>query len=273
MRVTRHRKPFSAPGEATELWHGGQPLIVVAQHDTPFGEIRILKTRHSASLIYEHRGFPQSEADRFGISLASYVHALFGLTLQTRAKSILLIGCAGGSLATMLVRAGRVVTAVDVNPASFPLAKLYFGLPEQVACHVADGKAFLEAHETIFDVIVLDAYQGDRFPPHFQTLAFLELVRSRLEPAHGALFANIDVPPNDADRADRLAKLMALVWSDALILDRPGTAGNAILAAGATEALRAPGLLLPPLKGAGHIAWDLEAMRFRRGTLARPHER
>ncbi len=38
----------------------------------------------------------------------------------------------------MLVKAGRNVTIVDVNPASFALARKYFSLPENVECHVGD---------------------------------------------------------------------------------------------------------------------------------------
>ena len=81
--------------------------------------------------------------DGNGISLASYIHAIFGLIAQTQARKILMIGCAGGTLATMLAQAGRKVTIIDVNPASFILAKQYFALPDSVECQIADGKWFL----------------------------------------------------------------------------------------------------------------------------------
>src|SRR3546814_3841878 len=46
---------------------------------------------------------------------------------------------------------GVKVTIVDINPSSFELARRYFGLPDQVPCHVADGKKFLDSNEHRYD--------------------------------------------------------------------------------------------------------------------------
>jgi len=54
-----------------------------------------------------------------------------------------MIACGGGTLGTMLARAGRRVSIVEVDPVSFTLAKRYFGLPPNVACHVDDGLALV----------------------------------------------------------------------------------------------------------------------------------
>ena len=37
-----------------------------------------------------------------------------------------MIGCGGGTLRTMLTRAGQQVSIVEINPVSFTLAKRYF---------------------------------------------------------------------------------------------------------------------------------------------------
>src|SRR5512142_565342 len=103
-----------------------------------FGTITILRTRTTGSIVYEQRGHFQSECDSNGVSLAPYVHALYDFMRQLKAQSILLIGCAGGTLGTMLARDQCRVTIVDINPASFPLARRYFQLPNSVECHVAD---------------------------------------------------------------------------------------------------------------------------------------
>lgn len=61
---------------------------------------------------------------------------------------MLLIGCGGGTLGTMLTRAGKSLTIVDINPQSIALARRYFSLPHQITCHVEDGAAFLTRTST-----------------------------------------------------------------------------------------------------------------------------
>ena len=50
------------------------------------------------------------------MSLAAYVHAIYALLAQSQAQQILMIGCGGGTLGTMLAAAARQVTIVDINP-------------------------------------------------------------------------------------------------------------------------------------------------------------
>ena len=73
-----------------------------------------------------------------------------------------MIGCGGGTLGTMLDRAGRSVTIVDINPQSIALARQYFSLPEQIPCHVVDGAAFLRRSQATFDAIIIDAFIEER---------------------------------------------------------------------------------------------------------------
>ena len=83
-------------------------MITLAKTCTAFGEIAILQSRLKGSRIYCQEDWFQSEADRNGVSLAGYVHAIFGLIAQTIAREVLMIGCGGGTLGTMLSRAGRL---------------------------------------------------------------------------------------------------------------------------------------------------------------------
>jgi hypothetical protein len=68
------------------------------------GEIVIEQDNRSGGVTYWLARGPQSLADRTGISLAPYIHVLYGILRPARAKTILLIGCGGGTLATMLAR-------------------------------------------------------------------------------------------------------------------------------------------------------------------------
>src|SRR5262249_11204291 len=147
----------------------------------------------TGSLIYWQGDCYQSEACPDGVSLTSYVHALFGLLRQVNAREILMIGCGGGTLATMLHRAGAKVTVVDIDPNAFEIAWQYFGMPDAVTCVVDDGYEFLLGVETTFDAIVFDAYDGGKLPRQFLRPSFARLARARLRTPHGIFLANVYV--------------------------------------------------------------------------------
>jgi spermidine synthase len=238
-------------------------MIQLEAIETAYGTIKLLKNRTTGALTYELGGRSQSAADGNGVSLASYIHAIFGLLSQAKARGILLIGGAGGTLGTLLARARRKVSIVDVNPVSFALAKQYFGLPDQVACHVADGGAFLRADASRYDAIVLDAFHGDFIPSHLRSATFFELAREHLTPG-GAMFANVHVKHDFDDYADIVAKTMKTAWADVRVLDAEGVIErNAIVMAGRVSRLRAPDLLVRPQFNAGAIEEELSRLRFR----------
>jgi spermidine synthase len=238
-------------------------MIVLDLVDSDFGPIQVLQRRLSGSLLYKQGGSCQSEADWDGASLVSYIHAIHGLTLQNDARSVLVIGCGGGTLATMLAKSGRDVTMIDINPASFAIARKYFRLPVTVACHVSDGKSFLRKSRTLYDAIVMDAYHGDRIPAHLESWKFFDLAQQRLSPA-GSIFANVHLQ-NDFDRrADKTAACMSSVWKDVRILDSEGVLDrNAIVMGGAVSQLDAPHLTIQPAIDAERIEQELLTMKFR----------
>ena len=244
-------------------------MVPIEKIESNYGTINILKSRSTGAVLYELEGYRQSMADTNGTSLAPYIHAIFGLLSQAKARNILLIGGAGGTLATMLARTRRKPTIVDINPISRNLARQYFHLPETVDWHVADGKAFLRAHSDRYDAIVLDAYHGQHIPTHLLTERFFGLVRDHLAPK-GAVFANVHVKHDFDDYPDRVAKTMTETWSGVRVLDAVGLCDrNAIVMAGAVSHLRAPGLLVRPATDASGIDDELARLQFRAWKTSR----
>ena len=238
-------------------------MITLNTLESEFGTITVFQKISTSTITYEQGGCSQSEADGNGISLASYIHAIFGLILQTKARKILLIGCAGGTLATMLAKASCKVTIIDVNPASFILAKQYFALPDSVECRIADGKSFLASDPGTYDAIVLDAFHGDHIPAHLKSLRFYHLVADRLS-RRGAVFANVHVKNDSDSHVDRIAEGMANVFPEVRLLDSQGFDGrNAIVMAGAVSRLQAPGMIVPPAADCEEIKAELATMKFR----------
>jgi len=243
-----------------------EPIDVL---QSELGPITIRRNAETGAVLYELDGWGQSTADSGGISQASYIHAIFGLLSQTKARDILIIGCAGGTLATMLARAGRCPTLVDCDPHAFILARQYFNLAEDAACHLADGAAFLRADTGLHDAVVLDAFVGDQIPPHLQTPEFFALVRERLAPG-GMVLANVHVKHDFDDYADRLAKTMKGTWPEVRVLDAIGRCPrNAIVMAGGVARLRPPKLSMPPNTGTGGIKAELEQLKFRAWKASR----
>lgn len=238
-------------------------MIRIEEIETAYGTINIFKRRSTGALIYELGGRNQSAADTNGISLASYIHAIFGLLSQAKARRILLIGGGGGTLGTMLARIRCDVTMADVNPISFDLARRYFGLPDGVTCQVADGKAFLRADPNKYDAIVLDAFHGEHIPSHLLSSAFFELARDHLAP-QGVMLANVHVKHDFDEFADRVATSMRSAWADVRLLDSMGVCDrNAIVMAGEVSRLRAPTLLVRPRTDVSLIKDELARLRFR----------
>jgi spermidine synthase len=245
---------------------GDAPL---AQIETEYGTIRVTRTEATGVLTYEVGGRRQGAADKNGVSLAYYIHAIFSLLTQAGARDVLMIGGAGCTLGTMLARKGRNAAIVDVNPASFAVARQHFGLPESVACHVADGEAFLRARTERYDAIVLDAFHGDDIPGHLLAPEFFRLVRDRLAPG-GVFLANVLVKHDFDDAADRAAANMSGAWSTVRLLDTVGVCDrNAIVLAGQVSRLCAPKMLMRPRTDASAIDGQLRRLQFRRWKTSR----
>ena len=239
-------------------------MKTLAHSKSRFGPpINIEEELRTGAIAYWQGEYYQSRADRGGVSLLDYIHALFGLLAQKHPQTVLMIGCAGGSLATMLTRTGVAVTAVDVNPQAFLIARRYFGLPHSVECRVADGLDYLVSTRKMFDAIVLDAFHGGVLPEDLISDMFFARARNRLRKG-GALFANIHVRNDEDHAAERASAHMAAAFGDVRILDRPVTKQrNAIVMAGAVRGLKKPVLVMPPAIEVGKITRVLDAMQFR----------
>src|SRR5258708_38845451 len=77
----------------------------------------------TGAIAYWQGEYCQSRADKNGVSLLDYIHAIFGLLRQSQAQTVLMVGCAGGSLAPMLSRVGCDLVAIDLNPHTFIVAR------------------------------------------------------------------------------------------------------------------------------------------------------
>ncbi len=205
-----------------------------------------------------------SIADRRGVSTADYIHAMYGFLRQAEGRDVFMIGCGGGTLATMLRRVGVKVTIADIDGRSFDIASAYFQMPDDVECHIADGEAFLRQDTRKFDAVVIDAYAENELPRHFCKRRFFNLVKSRLKPRGAIVLINLIVASDEDFLPDRIGRLMQKTWSQVRLLDVPGKKGrNALALAGSVRDLKRPKLLMRPQRCAKSLVRELRALEFR----------
>jgi methyltransferase family protein len=224
----------------------------------------IVQDNRTGKVSYWQKDYHQSAGDARGVSTADYIHAMYFFLRRAKCKDVLMIGCGGGTLATMLHSKGVMVTMVDIHKLSFDIAQDYFNLPPDIPCHVADGIAYLKKHPHRHDAIVLDAFGEGGMPQKFMRPAFFRLAKSRLK-AHGGLFLmNVIVADDDDPVPDDLVRAMRSHWRKVRLLDTDGWVDrNAVIAAGAVTKLKKPRVLMPPRPGGAKLAKELAVLDWR----------
>jgi len=224
----------------------------------------IIRDDTTGKVSYWQGEYHQSAADRNGVSTADYIHAMYFFLMQAGARDVLMIGCGGGTLATMLVRSQVQVTVVDLHKFSFDIARKYFQLPETVTCHVADGIQYLKANRARHDAIVLDAFGKDGMPAAFMQPGFFKLARSRLKARDSLFLMNVIVEDDDDRTPDIMVRAMRAQWGRVRLLDTDGwTDRNAVIAAGAVTNLKKPKVLMHPRPGAAKMERQLDILDWR----------
>ena len=228
----------------------------------PGGPVTVRVDPANGARVYDQDGCCQSEADGRGISHAPYVHAMFGLARQMPALDWLMIGCGGGTLATMLCRAGRRVAAVDVNPEAIRVARRHFAMDPAVACFVADGLDWLAGTRRTFGGIAVDAFAGHRIPDHLLSPRFFAALAGHLAPG-GAVLMNVYEATAQCRLADGVAIGLRAAGLPVRMLEQDDASGrNVVVLGGAVQGLVKPALLMPPAGADASLARDLDRMRF-----------
>jgi hypothetical protein len=159
---------------------------------------------------------------------------------------------------------GVHVVIDDIDPPSFEDARQYFHMPDEIECHVADGRAFLRREKRQFDAVVLDAFSKTEVPRHLLSPKFFALVKGRMTSRGSIFLINIIVEDDDDPLPFRVVENMRHVWREARLLDHEEWEDrNAIALAGAVGHLKRPRLMMTPARRAKYIANSLSTMRFR----------
>jgi spermidine synthase len=108
------------------------------------------------------------------------------LALHPAPKSVLLVGLGGASLPKFIQKnyPDLKLDIVDIDPDVVKVCQAWFEFKpaKNTRVIVMDGRMFLKRATETYDIIMLDAYAGDRIPFHMTTQEFVALVKTRLAP-------------------------------------------------------------------------------------------
>ncbi|MDO8533966.1 MAG: fused MFS/spermidine synthase [Xanthobacteraceae bacterium] len=165
--------------------------------ETEYSDIFITKRRFELTMSFQLKGWNYTESvtnllDPYDLRLA-YSRAMTASVLYPdKLVNILMIGLGGGSISTYLGRflPETAIDTVELDPGVIVAAKKYFGVREtkKVRYLEGDGRVYLTRNKGLYDLILLDAYQGGYVPFHLLTREFYELVKERLTPGGAAAF-------------------------------------------------------------------------------------
>lgn len=153
------------------------------------GEVLVVQagTRRHLLLDGIHQGGVDQATQR---SATPYTDALFALGrgIRPAPKKVLVVGLGAGLVPSAFAGEAQVDVA-EINPQVVEAARRWFNLDSRVNVHLEDGRRFWRRGGE-YDLIFLDAFQGEQIPAHLLTVEALREAREALAP-RGALFVNM----------------------------------------------------------------------------------
>jgi spermidine synthase len=189
---------------------------VIYEGESPYQFIQVVQQSDGTRVLHLNEGWADHSVwrphqvltggywDHF--LLAPLLHGGSGL------HSLAMIGYAGGTVG----RAYGVywpnvnVLGIELDGDVTAVGRRYFGLGDnpRVSVATADGRTYLEQHDTRYDAIFLDAFRQPYIPFYLTTQEFWSLTLQRLAPG-GMVMANVGRVPGDNRLPDAIAGTMA----------------------------------------------------------------
>lgn len=111
------------------------------------------------------------------------------------------------------------IDGVEIDEKITQLAKKYFALPDDVNVTTYDGRAYLNADEHKYDVIMVDAYQDITIPFQMSSVEFFTLVKEHLS-ENGVMVVNMNMRgKGEGSINDYLSDTISSVFGTVVTLD------------------------------------------------------
>ncbi len=149
---------------------------------------------------------------------------------------ILILGNGTGTYATQcdkyFSRAARPlrIEGVEIDQKITDLAEEYFAMPEDIDVYTYDGRAYLNAVDQKYDVIMVDAYQDITIPFQMSSVEFFTMVRDHLKEG-GVMVVNMNMRSDKKGSINEyLSDTIASVFDQVMTVDVEGGTNRELLA-------------------------------------------
>lgn len=145
---------------------------------------------------------------------------------------ILILGMGTGTFATQCNRYynGINVEGVEIDKDITKLAREHFHLDDNIPVYTYDGRAYLNAIDKTYDVIMVDAYQDITIPFQMSSIEFFTLVKEHLN-EDGVMVVNMNMRGQGEDDINAyLADTISKVFSEVYTADVKGSTNRELFA-------------------------------------------
>lgn len=172
---------------------------------------------------------------------------------QKEDAGILVLGMGTGTFAKQCRQYfGNVsVEGVEIDEKITDLAEIYFDLPYDITVTTYDGRAFLNAIDEKYDVIMVDAYQDITIPFQMSSLEFFTLVKEHLK-EDGIMVVNMNMHTEEEGNINQyLSDTIATVFPNVYTVDVTGSTNRELFAAANPKVLEGFAVEIEKLEDAG----------------------
>lgn len=217
---------------------------LIAEDESVFQYIQVVgDDQQNKHLVYNEGGGTQSVYQAQGMltdSYYDYFSILPYFTSVNEKNNVLILGLAGGTISRQLnyyfddqVR----IDGVEIDKKVIELAEDHFDLNNpSLTVHNQDGRVFLQNSSSIYDIVIVDAYQQQMYIPWtLTTQEFWQEVKGKLSNT-GICAININATSTDSELLKVITNTMASVFNNVYLTKISGeTSWNYMVSAGQSE--------------------------------------
>jgi spermidine synthase len=173
---------------------------LIYSKESLYNNIYVYRWQNYLSMTFGHNRKIYTESilnvnDELDLPVTYTKYLTVGAAYTRKLDNILMIGLGAGRTSWYLHRhlPASDITAVELDPEVISIAQRFFGLKgnEQYKLVENDGRRFLMRDESVYDLILIDAYRGPFVPFHLLTREFYAEVKAHLGP-YGAMTQNVE---------------------------------------------------------------------------------
>lgn len=154
-----------------------------------------------------------------------------GIT-EEKPSDILILGMGTGTFATQCLRYFKNlnIEGVEIDEKITDLSSKYFNLPKDINVTTYDGRAYLQAVDKKYDVIMVDAYQDITIPFQMSSVEFFKMVKDHLS-ENGVMVVNMNMQTDKKGNInDYLSDTIASVFENVYTVDVNGATNRELFA-------------------------------------------